>query len=334
MTAQQQSLSYVRQAIDGLPAELACGMQVPLPEVPSKIATVVTAGIGASEGPARMLARLLADAGLAARFCPIAHLVSTATPADLLVVFSQGLSPNARLLLDVAPQYAHRWLVTSVALQTATASKQRALQRFLNLEFSCIVAPPTSEPQTLVRMTGPTVAMLIAMRIAGHLLRDARFTQQLAESPNLYQCHRTFEPLDNTPRGIITIGLLAEQVHAHRWKLLEALLTGDPPVWDVLQFAHGPLQAFHERDLTLLVLERGTGSPLLARLRDTLHPKHHRLIHVPSLHADARAFFEHVAAIDALLLQTLQATPRDLFNWPGRHGDAPLYGLGSDGSDS
>jgi hypothetical protein len=97
----------------------------------------------------------------------------------------------------------------------------------------------------------------------------------------------------------------------------------------VLQFAHGPLQTFYGQRLTLLVLEAGSGSPLLGRLARTLDAERHRILHLPSTRADELAFFEHAAAIDGLLLATLEAAPRDLFDWPARDGDGPLYGLGA-----
>jgi hypothetical protein len=42
------------------------------------------------------------------------------------------------------------------------------------------------------------------------------------------------------------------------------------------------------------------------------------------------SFFQHTAQLDALLFAQLERTPRDLFDWPGRHGDAALYAVGDE----
>ena len=60
---------------------------------------VVTGG-GLSEGPARVLVALLRGAGRDARFVPQSAFVDWTEPPDeqcALVLFSQGLAPNARL---------------------------------------------------------------------------------------------------------------------------------------------------------------------------------------------------------------------------------------------
>jgi fructoselysine-6-P-deglycase FrlB-like protein len=323
------SLAFVRDAMAALPAALASALECALPVLDARPRSVLTTGIGASEGPARVLAAALAEAGIAARFCPMSCFVSSAPVADLLVVFSQGLSPNARLALAGAQRSATCWLVTSVDPAASPPAKRQQLAAFCERGFVPIVVPPLAEAGTLVRLVGPTVAMLAALRLSAHLLGDAARGARLGAAPSTYRPRAALAPLDHAPLALVTIGTPGEQAYAHRWKLLESLLRGDPPVWDVLQFAHGPLQTFHDQRLNLLVLETGAGSALLERLTRTLNPERHRVIHVPSAGTGELAFFEHAATIDALLLATLEAAPRDLFDWPARGGDGPLYGLGA-----
>jgi len=329
MSDQSQSFAYVESAIASLPEQLAQALVAPLPARPAQAyQTVVTSGIGASEGPARLLSALLAERGVAARFSPLSDFECRPhVHGELFVLFSQGLSPNARLPLEHAGHFGTRWLVTSVDGGAAPA-KRELLAQFTARGFVPIVLPPASEPGTLVRLVGPTVAMLGALRIAALLLDDARLLARTLEAPHAYHTPPSSEPLAGQPLAIVSVGVPLECANAQRWKLLEALLRWDPPVWDVLQFAHGPLQAFHERRLTLLVLERGRGSPLVPRLQATLNGALHRVVHLTSEHDDELACFEHAAAIDALILRTLRASPRDLFDWPARNGDGPLYGLG------
>lgn len=328
MNAFAESVAYVQSAIHGLPGELERALAAPLPALDAVPRSVVTSGIGASEAPARVLASVLAEAGVAARFCPLSEFGRRTLQGELLVLFSQGLSPNARLVLERAAGFAKRWLVTSVEVATATPAKRELLAQFTARGFVPIVLPPPVEHGTLVRLIGPTVATLGALRIAAQLLDDARLRERTRAAPQAYRAPASSEPLEPHALAVVTVGVPVESANAHRWKLLEALLQYDPPVWDVLQFAHGPLQAFHQQPLTILVLERGRGSFLVERFTATLKPDLHRVLHIASASDDELAFFEHAAAIDALLLATLKARPRNLFDWPARHGDAPLYGLG------
>lgn len=328
MNALSESVAYVESAIHGLPGQLERALAAPLPARNAVPQSVVTSGIGASEAPARVLAAALAEAGVAARFCPLSEFGRRTLTGELLVLFSQGLSPNARLVLERASGFAARWLVTSVDAATAAPAKRELLAQFTGRGFVPIVLPPPVEHGTLVRLIGPTVATLGALRIAALLLDDARLRERTEAAPQAYRAPAASRALEPHALALVTVGVPVESANAHRWKLLESLLQYDPPVWDVLQFAHGPLQAFHEKPLTILVLERGHGSFLVERFAATLKPELHRVVHIPTTGDDELAFFEHAAAIDALLLATLKARPRNLFDWPARHGDAPLYGLG------
>lgn len=228
------SLAYVRNAMVGMPEALAQALHSPLPALTAPPRSIVTSGIGASEGPARVLAAVLAEAGMAARFCAMSRFATAPPTAELLVVFSQGLSPNARLALDGAHRCAARWLVTSVDPACSSPAKRELLRAFAERGFVPFVVPPKTEQDTLVRFIGPTVATLAALRLAALLLGDRARAERLAGAPRAYGACAEAAPLDDSPLALVTIGTSAEQAYAHRWKLLEALLRGDPPVWDVL----------------------------------------------------------------------------------------------------
>ena len=323
-----ESLAYVERAIADMPSVLAQTLEAALPHHVLPPNSVVTTGIGASEGPARMLAALLVESGVAARFCPLSSFARGAAPrGELLVLFSQGLSPNARLVLTDAEHFTQRWLVTAIDPRRSDAAARAKIAPFLAQGFSAVTTPPSAESGTLVRIIGPTIATLMALRLAALLLGDERLANCAREAPSAYRCPKDSAPLPDGPLAIVTIHTALEAAQQHRWKLLEALLRCDPPIYDALQFAHGPLQATHERELTFLVLERGQGSPLRERFEHIVVPGRHRLLHLPTEHDDALSYFEHAAALDALIAATLRASPRDLFNWPAKNADGPLYGF-------
>src|SRR5581483_8825320 len=78
---------------------------------------VVATGAGSSAAHARFLASVLVELGVPARFAPLTCFLGEAPPGaaeETLVVFSQGLAPNARLALAHAGAFRTAWLVTSV----------------------------------------------------------------------------------------------------------------------------------------------------------------------------------------------------------------------------
>src|SRR5690242_21804287 len=89
------------------------------------IRRVVTTGVGGSAGHARVLAYLLAEhVGCDARFRPLgafAEPVPRDSCDDLLVVVSQGLSPNARLALADPAAWRHVVVLTATRVADARA---------------------------------------------------------------------------------------------------------------------------------------------------------------------------------------------------------------------
>src|SRR5690349_3132565 len=96
----------LRERVRHIPAMLRTQGRSPLEPVrvdPRSVRCFITSGVGSSEAHARYLAYLLAaEMGLPARFVPLSALSLAPPPTaahDVLIVFSQGLSPNARLPL-------------------------------------------------------------------------------------------------------------------------------------------------------------------------------------------------------------------------------------------
>lgn len=327
MSEPSRSAVYMQDAIRALPGALRQASAISLPALERPVRRVLTTGIGLSEAPARLLASALVDRAVCARFCVTSQVGEQSRADDLVIVFSQGLSPNARLALGPGAGANMRWLVTSVEPGSATPAQAEFLASCLVQGVRAIVVPPPGESGALVRLVGPTVAALIALRLAASLSADQALAQQLRDAPACYRALSLGTTLDDATLGLVAVGMHPEWVHAHRWKLLETLLRDDPPIWEALQFAHGPLQTYYERRLTLLAFEAGGRSPLVERIVQTLHPQRHRLVRVSSSLPPELAFFEHTATLDALLLQAVQSSGRDLFDWPARHADGPLYDL-------
>src|SRR5262245_25795494 len=128
--------ALLRQRADRAPQLVRDAAAVPIPELPfaaRAVRSFVTTGVGSSAGAAKLLAHVLAvELGLPARFAPAGAFMSAPADVarDVLIVFSTGLSPNARLALAHVGAWHRVMLVTAVARGThdAGADKLAAIE--------------------------------------------------------------------------------------------------------------------------------------------------------------------------------------------------------------
>ncbi|HZO13899.1 MAG TPA: hypothetical protein VFB62_11595 [Polyangiaceae bacterium] len=285
-------------------------------------------GAGGSEGPARVLASCLRSVQQRADFLPLSTFAVDFGERGHLVVFSQGLSPNARLAL------ARREPFETTTLVTATGTHDPLLDE---LGSSVLRHAPEQESGLLVRVMGPAgataTALLLVAELAGRAEAEARAIHETVDRLDeaRSRARAAFVGIGKaSPIALVTAGRYRELVHGLRWKLLESLGVADPPVWDVLQVAHGPFQQFYESPMLLCALELPDEAALFDRLERMLVPERHRLIRLRATRAAPTAWFEHDAMLNELVLAVLRDHPRDLIDWPGKGKDAALYRLGPD----
>lgn len=293
-----------------IPAAVRAAGAVPLSGV-ERLASMdrfVVTGGGLSEGPARVLVALLQRAGRLARFVPQTRFVGWPEPADPrcgLVLFSQGLAPNARLPLPHRDRFGVFALVTSV-----TDPIDGLVWR----------VPPAREDKLLIRVVGPAVALVMALRIA------RACGLPLGEHDWAHLARPREGIVLGRPVALVADERLLDLAMPLRWKLLEGLRVPDPPVWDVLQVAHGPLQSIYDHPHTIVTLRCADAryDDLFARLRRVL-PPHHEVVELRASIDGPAAVVELDALLDAALIATLRAHPISLDDWPSRGHDGPLY---------
>ncbi|MCK6591893.1 MAG: hypothetical protein HUU21_33275 [Polyangiaceae bacterium] len=307
---------------------------------------IVVTGGGASEGPARYLAALLRNSiGLRAGFVPASAFIAPVaqSPADLLIVFSQGISPNARLALRQASQFGGVVLCTGIYPE-GRSPEARLVSELRQSGAAIHVLPPEDESGLLVRVLGPATAMLAGVlfaQAAAKSLGKVWPKDPIAALPDHLATARTrvaettagLDP-DWTlkPWAFVTARDDSDAYEGLRWKWMTALYSPAPPVWDVLQIAHGPLQHFCDEPTTLVALERNSSDDarLFDRLEKVLVPGRHRLVRLRSELEGPTALLDHDAQCNWLLLRTLERREVDLSSWPGRGLHGPLYELGRD----
>lgn len=303
----------------------------------------VVTGIGASEAPARAMAALLrATWGVRAVFVPLSTFAMGEPRAhgDVLVVFSQSLSPNACLALRRAPELTRAILFTS-ATEPSTASAREVLGQFrdrghvvtLPAHAGAAADAIAREQGTLVRTLGPCAATLASALHVGAATPDdvPALLDAIETAPTRARAataHIDDARLDGRV-AFVTAGDYGELCSGSCGLWLEALYAPRPPVWDVLQIAHGPFQEFYESPILLVALERpGPETKLFDRLSRMIVPERHALVRLSSVLAPPLAPLDHFAQVHELVCRALRARPRDLRAWPGRGRDGALYDLG------
>ena len=291
-------------------------------------------GVGASDGPASLLTSVLADLGYAARKLPISHMLEPQLQARAnrrgLIVFSQGVSPNARIALRQASNYH------ASILFTATTSERPERYQFVE-GFPGLVLrhAPNSERGSLVRLVGPICASLSALQfaLAYHRLKGNAAPAWAAKLEEVPQAVREITneqglPLGKNLAACLAVGADVELAPSLAWKWQEAVYERLPLSSDVLAFAHGPLQSIYEREAMFFALLR-EGNPaheeLWKRLDEALHPDRHRVLPLTAKLPGPLALFEFDAKCNSILLAEMRQRGIDPGHWPGQATDGPLY---------
>jgi hypothetical protein len=247
-----------------------------------------------------------------------------------LVVFSQGLSPNARLALSAAKVFDEVVVFTSAATDRVLAASGRA-------DTLVIRHGPPTESGTLLRIVGPVAASLAAAMIAGRWLgrpprlieAEARAALAAVEARTRAAdgCEVRAEPLSLARQriGIVVTSELVDISRCLAWKWLEGLRVAEPPIWDVLQIVHGPFQSFYDERIVLIMLEDPQSQALFRRLESILVPSRHIVLRIASTVPGPLRLLDFDAAFNRLLLPTLDLSFVDPTRWPGQSRDGALY---------
>lgn len=338
------TLHDIKRRAEAIPAAIDETLEQPLPSLSEALLTCSgfdVFGLGASAGPAAMTSEALNDLGLPSLVrSPSSFMTAPPRQRDGrgLIVFSQGLSPNARLAVERAPEYAASLLFTAIS-DSSTGERKQALDRTRELGMEVWRHDPATEPGSLLRLLGPTCATIAGLRFVATIATNS------GRRPPPYLAHlgrlgRLLSKVDSRPLpdlsphedplAWLVIGESTNIFHPLAWKWQEALYTPLGPTLDLLSFAHGPLQSLLRHAGSLMVLHRDTArdQKLLARLAQVLDPQRHRIVPLVAEVPGPARLFEDEAVVHRLLLAAMEArgiTPGD---WPGRGQDGPLYDLG------
>ena len=334
---------------------------------------LVATGIGTSEGHARHLAEVATRfCGQPARFVSTGALAAAPPPGadrDWLIVFSQGLSANARFALSHAEAWRGVILVTGLGMEAGEevpAEKASWLDALDRRGVVRVDLGAGTEYGVLLRVIGAragyAVSWSLLRSLASMRLESApaltfeaealRGAQDNAETraDAIFGPDESVSSFFSSDRTLVLVsedGAL-EFVDQLSLKLAEGLLRPRPRAVDVLEFAHGPLQSIAEEPASILYIRAAMPGAQaskiaagrkgrdqeeeswLARFRSTLDPARHWLRVVDATLPWPIAAIELEAIFDVFVLRAITEVETDLVNWPGADREAALYGASPD----
>src|SRR5664280_721794 len=332
-------------------AEMLARPRSPLKPATLDAASFIITGTGSSEAHARYLATLLNwHTNRPASYLPLSGFAASnreAFQGRTLVVFSQGVSPNAQLALNRQGEFAHTVLFSATTPEVAVAAgkpdRAALLRRLIDAGGELVVFPLAEEYTTLIRFVGPMAGYLACLQFTARLAgcrfpgpsAGAILPLLVAEPPADLMAAMTGAP-ENFAGGfnLLCAAPISEFAQNLACKFMEGVFWPCPPVSDFLQFAHGPFQQMSARPRPVVILQGD--SPLEAELVGRSMrmlaavglPAYVIAVNAPPLYS----IFGFEAAFNRLVFALIQRLGTDQVNWPGKGRDDLLYGFCPDAS--
>ena len=306
----------------------------------------IVTGTGSSEAHARYLATLInLHTDRSAAYLPLSGFVDaepTIFAGKTLVVYSQGVSPNAQIALQRGRHFDHTILFTATTPEAAKAAgkpdRADLLNALLERGGELVEFPLAEEYTTLIRFVGPLAGYLATLQFA------AKFPGSLVDVPSLEELSPLLtasapEAMSRAMRelpsafaagfNIITAAPICDYSQNLACKFMEGLFWNCPSISDFLQFAHGPFQQMTAHPKPVLILQGdGPGEARMversvAMLRGVGANAYVIQISAPPL----LSIFGFEAALNDAVFRVMRHLHIDQVNWPGKGRDDQLYGF-------
>lgn len=337
-----QRVAMIPSVLEGM---LDRGLPPALPATLASTRFVIT-GTGSSEAHARYLCTLLnLHTDRSACYLPLSGFSDAHRPAfagKTLVVFSQGVSPNAQLALRRRSDFSHTILFTATTPEDARKAgkhdRAALLQAIVDGGGELVVFPLAEEYTTLIRFVGPMAGYLACLQFAarfstcrlqvpGRVLLNAALSSK--PSPELVRALKHGASRFAHGFNLVTAAPISDFAQNLACKFMEGLFWPCPPISDFLQFAHGPFQQMtaHPHPVLIFQGDSPAEAELVERSRQMLENVGLEafVIHVPL--PSAVSIFGFEAALNQLLLELMPHFGIDQVNWPGKGRDDLLYGF-------
>lgn len=306
----------------------------------------VITGTGSSEAHARYLSMLLnLYCDRAATYLPLSGFTTAnrrAFEGKTLVVFSQGVSPNAQIAINRREDFQHTILFTATSPETALKAgkpdRARLLQLLLDDGGDLIEFPLAEEYTTLIRFVGPMAGYLTALQFVAQfpacrfpMPTSAQILPLLGASPpsDLVEDMLTTPGTFSQGFNLVTAAPISDFAQNLACKFMEGLYWPCPLISDFLQFAHGPFQQMNAHPKPVVILQGN--NPMEAEMvQRSVSMLRDVGLGAYVIHTDAPplySIFGFEAALNRLILPAMKRMQINQVQWPGKGRDDLLYGF-------
>ncbi len=342
--------ALLAQRLAQIPEEVAGMLRRGLPPLrPATLAAerFIVTGTGSSEAHARYFCQLInLHTPRAAAYQPLSAFVDSGPPQwwrdKTLVIFSQGLSPNAQIALRRRREFAQTVLFTATTPASARQARkpERAdlLDAFLREGNELVLFPLNEEYRTLIRFVGPLCGYLACLQFAAQLpghrveLPDPRQLQTLLATPAPEALRQAMLATDAPFRqgfNLLAAAPVSEYAQNLACKFMEGVFWQAPLISDILQFAHGPFQQMTARPRPVVILQGASPAEreLVGRSQAMLAGVGVQAWVLTIAAPPPLTIFGFEMACNRLVLSLMQRYRIDQLNWPGKGRDDLLYGF-------
>ncbi len=306
----------------------------------------VVTGTGSSEAHARYLSMLLnLYCDRAATYVPLSGFTTAhrqAFEGKTLVVFSQGVSPNAQIAINRRGDFSHTILFTATTPEAArqAGKKERAnlLQDLLDEGGELVAFPLAEEYTTLIRFVGPLAGYLAALQFVAQfpgcrysMPARGQILPLLDATPprDLRDAMLSLPSAFSQGFNLVTAAPISDFAQNLACKFMEGLYWPCPPISDFLQFAHGPFQQMnaHPKPVVILQGNEPMETEMVQRSVDMLRNvglgAYVVRVDAPPLFS----IFGFEAALNRLIFPVMRRLQINQVQWPGKGRDDLLYGF-------
>jgi hypothetical protein len=306
----------------------------------------VATGTGSSEAHAKFFVYLINQYTHSfAEFKPLSAFSGKSVKAPekkTLVIFSQGLSPNAQIALAYSSQFHQTVLFTSTTIEGANKAGKlgavKILQQLLDGGNEIIYFPIENEYRVLIRLIGPLAGYLACLQFLENF------------SPNcLPECdpQKILTSLENASLQVKDAPIQAILSEGHKgikilntypfcefgqnlaYKFLEGLYWPMPAIWDYLQFSHGPFQQCFLDKSSIIILHGNTPTEAdyLKRALKMLNLRSGSIWIVKSELPVCYRILEYEMVLNHFLIQACISLKINQIDWPGKGFESSLYDM-------
>jgi hypothetical protein len=261
---------------------------------------------------------------------------------DKLILFTQGLSPNATIPIEQF-EYSNIILVTTFTLDTlntantVTSRKNDILTKVKSNNNIIITYPKETNDDTLIRITGPYIGYIIGLEMTKNMVNDFVYDEkeimEITRDTDISIIPYVLNNIvENKKLTIIMDGCEKNYITNIKNKFMEGLFV-DVIVCDGLEFAHGTYQLMeHNRKKGLVNSvfiinkdESKSNNILNMKIYQLLKDKYP--IQMVNIKNDILSIFELEMKFNQIVYQLVQMMRINQKNWSGKKDQNQIYDI-------